>query len=69
MSDSSDGPPPTTVMEKRYMNILEKTIPRHDLKDLTLTSKRQAAPEYSQNMYEELLLQEKPIGNYVCLAW
>ena len=54
-------------MESRTKTILSTTIPRLDYQDtlpLLNATKRQTAPEYSQNCYETLLRQEVVIGNY-----
>ena len=53
---------PSEIMEQRYQNVLQHTIPSFD----NLTDKNQdlMAPEYSQIIYKNALCTEKVVGDY-----
>lgn len=53
---------PTEIMEQRFGDMYEHTLPVLDRYDLN--EKRQFAPEYSQQAYLSMLQKEYPIGNY-----
>ena len=53
---------PSEVMEQRYQNVLQHTIPSFDI--LTAKNQDKMALEYSQIIYKNALCTEKVVGDY-----
>lgn len=58
--------PPNEVMKQRWERIISESVPYVDQSDVFQLAgpSRQFAPEYSQIVYQNMLRQEKAIGNY-----
>jgi hypothetical protein len=58
------------IMTQRWLKVLEGSIPEQDFADVKTVLNdpregRQFAPEYSQCNYNEMLVKETKIGNYI----